>query len=98
MGGRHVADIRHAWIALAALNHRLWRRHAPSRHHKLTPLRCVAHDRREVVGEDAGERRHVANIAAHRPSEVADRLRTLREAVQVAHAGEYAAIGYRAIR
>jgi hypothetical protein len=53
------------------------------------------HDRREVVREDAGKRRHVPDIAVHRPRKVADRLRTLREAVKVAQAAEYAAIGLR---
>ncbi len=36
--------------------------------------------------------RHVADVASRRPHEVTDRLRPFGEAVQVAHAAEYAAI------
>jgi hypothetical protein len=36
-----------------------WPRHAPARNHQFVlTIHAVAHDRRELVGEDAGERRH----------------------------------------
>ena len=45
----------------------------------------VSDDWSGVIGEDPGEERQVAGHVAHRAGEVADRLLTLRQAVEVAH-------------
>jgi hypothetical protein len=66
-----IADVGHAKVTLATLDHRLGRRHVPARHAKRAPVRRVAHDRCRVVREDARKRRHIADVAAHCPCEVA---------------------------
>jgi hypothetical protein len=38
-----------------------------------------------TAAEDAGQGRHITDVAAHRPREVADRLRAFRDAVQITH-------------
>src|SRR5271156_1193023 len=86
MLGRDIANVRNPRIAFAALDRRLWRRHPPARHDEFATFRVIADNWREIVGEDARQGRHVADIAAHRPREVADRLRAFGKAVEVAHA------------
>jgi hypothetical protein len=85
MRRRNIADVGHARIALAAFQREERRRHAPARHDKLSAVGSVAEDRRQIIGKHTRQRRHVANVAQPRSRKVANRLRSLGEAVEIAH-------------
>ena len=51
---------------------------------KLAPVGLIADDRRQVVGKDSGQGRHVARSVAHGARQFPDRLLALRQRVQIA--------------
>jgi hypothetical protein len=84
MRRQNVANVRHAGIAVLACQDLERRRHASARDDKFAALEPIADNRREIVREDAGQRRHVADIAAHRAREIADRPWPFGHRVQIA--------------
>jgi hypothetical protein len=77
-----VADIRYRRTAELR-----WPRHSPPCHSKLADtVGRVAHDWRQVIGENAGQRRQVARSVTHRAGERDDRRLPLCDAVEIAHA------------
>ncbi|MBB4002133.1 hypothetical protein GGR03_001180 [Aurantimonas endophytica] len=66
-------DVRHAGIALPALERELRRRHTSARHRQHThAVFAVPNDRRRRVGEDTRQRRQVTGPVPHRARELED--------------------------
>jgi hypothetical protein len=61
-------------------------RHAPTRHDELAlAVVACAHDRRHLVGENAGEQREVARVVMPCAEPIADGGLAFGQAVEVAH-------------
>src|SRR5579863_4546915 len=78
---REVADVGDR------LSTELWRsRHAPTRQDELAlAILAAAHDRRHLVGKNAGQERQIANAVVARAKPIPDRRLAFCEAIEVAH-------------
>ncbi len=89
-----VSDVGDAAIRVSTLQGEDRRRHASAGHRKLSgAIFHIAHDRREIVGEDAGDWREIACGVSERTREFAYRLRAFSDGVEAAHGSEATAPG-----